>query len=473
MKISMWMIAQRLERYQPKCAIVDGQNRISGFRFISGEGKPEFDPEYLYLSLDSDTESAVLCNGPDMMMLQGRDINEILNDLLGVFEFYNGWETALWEAASRKSFQQIIDLGESVLHNPMILADRDGAILAMTGVYCDEDINEFWVECRETGCIPTAIAGAPTRTPDGRIAPWTATPQIFRMPDGTQTIGCFLEDRGTILGGLSLWEYRSGISPSDVGVIQVICEVLRSAFEEAVSPAPTRSSEAIIGDLLSGVQIEEPLLSRLELRCRRPWQLLVIGNPFRDDPVWKRNLLKKLQREAASCIPLIYGDHVVMLLSEADGRELIGRLLREKDRSVYTAVLSQPFDDLHLLAERYAQTRFAMEQIGDRPGVYDGHRFGLDYLLLQLSGQSQRRSLTHPAVKKLKDYDEAHGTELLESLYQYLLHERSLQKGAQAMYVHKNSFLYRIQKIRALTGLDLDDPTERLYLLLSCRMEWQ
>lgn len=471
MKISMWMIVEKLKKYRPKYAIVDGSARITGFRFVSSEGGPDFDSRYLYLSLDSDMESAALCNGPDMVILQGRDTNEILNDVLAVFDSYNSWEKALWEASAHKSLQQILDLGDSVLGNPMMLADMDGNVLAMSSAYREEDINEYWIESRSAHRVPTAVLGAPMRAGDGRLASWTEKPAIYVMPDGTRTIGAFLTANGEQLAGFGLWEHRKPITPSDLCLAEVLCQVLLSAVDRQKQTTPVRSSAAILSDLLSGVEIDRALVDKLELRCQGPWRLLMIANPFRFDAVIGRNLLQRLQGAPIPCVPLQYETYVVALVSEGSAGDLLDRLLGETDRKYYQAVLSLPFDELHHIRARYRQCRFSLQSSENVPGVYDGEALAPYYLLSLMKEQEKTERLLHPALNRLKQYDAAHNSELYETLYQYLLHERSILAGAQALHIHKNSFLYRLQKLRALLQVDLDDPVQRSYLLFSCLLD--
>lgn len=238
MKISMWMIVEKMEKYQPEYSILDGRACITGVRFLSDLGDIFFQPQYVYLSIGnhvpypySATGSAVLCNGRDRILLQGQDTNEILNDLLAVFDFYNSWETSLWEASARKSFQQIIDLGDLVLNNPMMVSDMDGNVLAMSSKYVGEDINEYWVESRNFGHVPIAILGAPMRTSDGKLSSWTDTPAVYFLPDGTKTIGTFLSVDQQQIAALGLWEHQKPIVPSDIELVQVLYEVLISTLE--------------------------------------------------------------------------------------------------------------------------------------------------------------------------------------------------------------------------------------------------
>lgn len=467
MKISMWMIVEKLKKYQPKCAIVDGKACMTGVRFISSEADAGFDPQYLYLSLDSDIESAILCNGPDMIILQGRDTNEILNDLLAVFDFYNSWEKNLWETSARKSFQQIIDLGGAVLENPMMVADIDSNVLAMSSAFLDEDINDYWIESRITRRLPAAVLASPLRTVEGKPASWTDEPDIYIMPDGTKTIGTFLRANGELIAGFGLWEHKRPILPSDIELIRVLYEVLISTMDAQKRAAPVRSGAAILGDLLSGVSIDEELVSNLELGCKSPWRLIVVGNPYRNEPMYKRNLLRRFQEASQDNISLSFEEYVIALVSDADSGELLSSVLGVREKQYYQAVLSLPFADLQSIRIRYHQIQFALIQIGSQPGVYQGESYAMQYLLSLIAQQNQSQYLTHPALEKLKHHDAQRSSELYETLYQYLIYERSINLGAEAMHIHKNSFLYRMNKIREITGIDLDDPIQRNYLLLS------
>ena len=478
MKISMWMIVEKMEKYQPKYSILDGSACITGVRFLSDQGDVSFQPQYVYLSIGirasypyQAAESTVLCNGRDRIILQGQDTNEILNDLLAVFDFYNSWETSLWEASARKSFQQIIDLGDLVLNNPMMVSDMDGNVLAMSSKYVGEDINEYWVESRNFGHVPIAILGAPMRTTDGKLSSWTDTPAVYFLPDGTKTIGTFLSVDQQQIAALGLWEHQKPIVPSDIELVQVLYEVLISTLEAQQRSAPLRSSSAILEDLLSGVQVTEDLVHNLEQKAKDPWKLLVIDNPFRSDVIYQRNLIQRLQQLESPCVPLLYENHVVVLSTAENARNILDHLFGEKEKQYYMAGVSLPFDDLQLVSTRYLQTLFALRYAGEKPGIYPMEDVGLPYLLRLFQEQNHTQQLIHPALQALRKYDAEKNSELYDTLCQYLLHERSVIRTAQAIHIHKNSLMYRLQRIQSIIEVDLDDPLIRTYLLLSYMMD--
>ena len=51
---------------------------------------------------------------------------------------------------------------------------------------------------------------------------------------------------------------------------------------------------------------------------------------------------------------------------------------------------------------------------------------------------------------------DSNGTDLLRTLYFYLVEERSLIKASQRLNVHRNSIVYRINKINELVDINLD-----------------
>lgn len=71
---------------------------------------------------------------------------------------------------------------------------------------------------------------------------------------------------------------------------------------------------------------------------------------------------------------------------------------------------------------------------------------------------------------KLIEYDEAHGTEFIHTLYTLLKNNMSPSVAANELHVHRSTVLYRMEKIVSITGLDLDDFETKLYLAIFIKM---
>ena len=62
-------------------------------------------------------------------------------------------------------------------------------------------------------------------------------------------------------------------------------------------------------------------------------------------------------------------------------------------------------------------------------------------------------------------YDKTHKSCCLETLYQYLICNGSIQKIAEAMFCHRNTVNYRVRILRETLGLPLDNVQDRFELL--------
>ena len=94
---------------------------------------------------------------------------------------------------------------------------------------------------------------------------------------------------------------------------------------------------------------------------------------------------------------------------------------------------------------------------------------------LLLRTLSERTDLIPPELKKLAAHDSEKETQYCETLYYYLIFNRSLKKTCDALFTHRNTVLYRMDKIRGDFGISPDDSaryTEFLLgaaILLFCR----
>ncbi|GAB89493.1 PucR family transcriptional regulator [Gordonia rhizosphera] len=77
--------------------------------------------------------------------------------------------------------------------------------------------------------------------------------------------------------------------------------------------------------------------------------------------------------------------------------------------------------------------------------------------------------LVDSRVVELADLDERTGSDFSMSLRAYLDHFGDVRSAARALHVHPNTLRYRIRRLQALTGMDLDDPATRLVVALSLR----
>ncbi len=111
------------------------------------------------------------------------------------------------------------------------------------------------------------------------------------------------------------------------------------------------------------------------------------------------------------------------------------------------------------------------------PNIYP-HLENSGYQLIDLAFESYKNRLghnnivylTHPAVWNLMLYDFQNHTDLLNVLYSYIVHNCNVSETARDLFFHRNTIQNKLNRIRELTDLDLDDNQLLFNLFLSCNI---
>jgi sugar diacid utilization regulator len=121
------------------------------------------------------------------------------------------------------------------------------------------------------------------------------------------------------------------------------------------------------------------------------------------------------------------------------------------------------------LATAYAEARDAAAT-ASRLAIR-GRAVGLDDVLidhmLQESTHAQR--LLEATLQPLTDYDRDHGAQLLATLQAYVRTHFNLTRSAEILNVHANTVVYRLRRIRELSGRDPYDVEDLVVLSLALK----
>lgn len=118
----------------------------------------------------------------------------------------------------------------------------------------------------------------------------------------------------------------------------------------------------------------------------------------------------------------------------------------------------------------YQNARRALDMGIRREGM--GHRVTYDRvqsrkILHQLSHDEGVQDVVQETLGTLLEYDAQHGTDLVHTLTSYLFHRTNVSLTARTLHLHRQSLLYRLNKIETLTGRILDN-SDDLFLLELC-----
>ncbi len=89
-------------------------------------------------------------------------------------------------------------------------------------------------------------------------------------------------------------------------------------------------------------------------------------------------------------------------------------------------------------------------------------------LLFQLEGNPELDSFMREALGPLLDYEG--GGDLLETLEAFCERLGNLSQTAEKLFIHRNSLLYRMERIAQIAGLDMNNPDTRLAVHLALKV---
>ncbi len=92
---------------------------------------------------------------------------------------------------------------------------------------------------------------------------------------------------------------------------------------------------------------------------------------------------------------------------------------------------------------------------------------GVYRLLVRLRETPELWTFYRETRSKLAEYDQRQGADLIKTLDAYFNHLGNLRASSEALHVHRNTLLYRLDRVEELTGLDLKDVNQRLNLYVA------
>lgn len=99
-------------------------------------------------------------------------------------------------------------------------------------------------------------------------------------------------------------------------------------------------------------------------------------------------------------------------------------------------------------------------QAGESPFFYE--EMGLYRLLADLRSSHEMDRFYEETLGALAAYDRQHHADLVHTLQVFFEHNANASQTSRALYVHRNTLNYRLQRIAEITGLDMEDPEARL-----------
>jgi hypothetical protein len=89
-------------------------------------------------------------------------------------------------------------------------------------------------------------------------------------------------------------------------------------------------------------------------------------------------------------------------------------------------------------------------------------------ILIFCSSHMDLKKFIHPTIHKLWLHDKKTGSEYVPTLLAYFNSDRKIVKAANHLGIHKNTFLYRMDKIKQISRMDFTQQYRTIHFIVSC-----
>lgn len=395
-------------------------------------------------------------------------------------------------AAENRDFNSLLQILARATAKPVVVHDDAGVLMAQ--VY--PNVARRTVTTAVTGGGRTLLQSLPY----GAFQNWlsreapTGEGTIVPSPLGYTTV---LKVEKRIAGYLSLVDSHDQLDDFDRLVITYGADVC--AIEMAKSRAIAFAVEQARGDWvqmwLSGTPADDDLMTTRAQQAGFDSDTIYMVGVFR--AITDAGTTLPLE----SLIPLVrddmtrrqitgavgqYVDVIVALypLENPSQAQRIRRMVDEVRTQLATRTpsglvasgISRPASGLINLRDAYREAKDAVSianELGDREQT----TFYGDLKLFQLLLALKERNLDHmrrfyaETLGPLVEHDERKQGDLIRTLNGFFEANGNLAKAATDLDVHRNTLVYRLERIAELTGLNLDDADNRLILHLALKVQ--
>nr|WP_300822132.1 PucR family transcriptional regulator [uncultured Schaedlerella sp.] len=120
-------------------------------------------------------------------------------------------------------------------------------------------------------------------------------------------------------------------------------------------------------------------------------------------------------------------------------------------------------NDISNLHTGYARAKAAVQMAKKRKqDLFYFDRMGLYRLLYMVDDSRLLKEMAEEPLKPLLEYDRERHANYVDTLELYLKHNGSIQAVSEEMFTHRNTVIYRMNKIRELLGTNLEETEERI-----------
>lgn len=474
MKLSMWMIANRL-------SAMDMQMELADDAPVSlNSARLAYATNCVHVYPDGND---VICKGDGgTLRFPNMDIRTGFEVLQSVFDYFEDWKSCMQEDINAQNFQAAISLAWQVLRNPIVLFDGNNRVLGITRQYSPDALDVEWSYLSRFGYSSIdavrqlRLNSRPLPGYSNNSIPGVVAADNSQVNYGSATFG--LSWGEVNCGRLTILSSERSLNPGDYQLMQLLVQMLEPAMGQMFYRNEQNSTVDVFLNLLLGKPYgEDQLIARLRYTN---WSVdslyyvcvLRMVQEEENSEYYTTQIRSILQNNIYNCIVLRNEQDLIVLSSrDLSTDEAVLDLFRNlTEKNPLKVGFSIAYKGISGIGFLYTQARYAIArgmELDSNESLFRFFHVASDFMLEKPLLQSI--SAVRPCIQTLWQ-ERRGGDDLVNTLRCYLNNNCSAVKTAGDLYIHRNTVLYRVQKAEEELGLDFHQVYDRNYYLMAIRV---
>lgn len=380
-------------------------------------------------------------------------------------------------ASNASDMERILNTAARYIGNALILIDLFGAVLCYSSDF--EILDPLWAENIRQGSY-TGDFSRKVRA-NNSMQDWSRTGQpvqeITLEGDMQPKLVARIEEDRHVMAALVMVAHHTPICSMHQQTLPILAKLIYSAYTRNHPQAPVSLQDmpyaAALFALLDNASDNGPTnLDSLDFPAEMQAVTARLVDRY-DNRYIKRAFSQKMQ----GIFPeghLVQKKGYICALTSGVAPVQHGALeklaLQDNARIGISWRFSDIMDFHHYFNQSVSVIKLA-EKHQDKNRVVNFTNYAFYALLENYTGKYPLDWYCHPALTQLRLHDQSHHTEYYETLRTFMITRCNQKQSAEQLFIHRNTLQYRLNRITALTGLDLSESMTTWVLLISFAIE--
>lgn len=405
------------------------------------------------------------------------NLAQAVNRVQFIYSLYQDWEEHIQKIVETNgSLQELLDSSSVVFENLLCLIDENINYLAASSHGKRVDDNALPMDVFNNKITIQSLTQANKKVANNRYL--FDLKNIQNLNDAYELFFIRFFYGKIDIGALCIFPTEHKLQEHDRQLLDIL-----SSYVEVLLLRPSQfedeSLKNLLAALITGASIKAEDISILEaalnLEPMDKYCCIVIQLPANVISISGRYLQRRIKVEMPESVTLAHKSHLILLLNETKAnlsKERLQQLLKNwLGKSDYIAGISDSFSYLDEVQDYYQEAKSVVKFAGSGSSRVVTIKDCWDRIVLTNCTRNLPAKMLFPSgFRQLIEYNKTSAVDYLKTLRIYLEEGKNDTRTAARLFICRNSFLYRLEKLTSILGEDLDDPDVRFRLELCLRL---